>query len=297
MVQGALYLGQWLEEKYGKDSMALLIDEGSGIEDFFGQVSDSFDRTAASADRSPSLRPLSARRGTSTLRSGWRPSEDTAPSRVSCSRAMSGELKLTTAEHTGIGLISLLIAELEKNPHEPYLNPDSPLVTMISCAADYAPETPNKLKRAIRKVEKSLAPTSHGKSKVDKKALKEVEDWWVKGSVEDGALMPGMGKAMVSTTQAVDIINGGVKVNALVRKVCVPQTSTTLTSSPRSSLPWSITGFLSLNQSASCSNTCRRSWAPSRPSTTSLWKLSARTSSSKTAWAARRRTRARRRAR
>ena len=87
---------------------------------------------------------------------------------------------------------------------------------MISCAADFAPDTPSKLKRAIRKVEKSLALQSHKKSKVDKKALKEVEDWWVKGSVEDGAMMPGMGKAMVSTTQAVDIINGGVKINALV---------------------------------------------------------------------------------
>lgn len=132
----------------------------------------------------------------------------TLPNTESCS--------LRQAEHTGIGIIALLIAELEKNPHEPYLNPDSPLVTMISCAADYAPETPSKLKRAIRKVEKSLALNSHKKSKVDKKALKEVEDWWVKGSVEDGAMMPGMGKAMVSTTQAVDIINGGVKINALV---------------------------------------------------------------------------------
>lgn len=63
-------------------------------------------------------------------------------------------------------------------------------------------------------MEKSL---KHGDGKkVNKKALKQVEDWWVTGSYEDGTLGKGMGKAMVSTTQAVDIINGGLKVNALV---------------------------------------------------------------------------------
>ena len=59
--------------------------------------------------------------------------------------------------------------------------------------------------------------STHGKkAKVDRKALKEVEDWWVTGSAEDGTLPKGMGRGLVSTTQAVDIINGGVKVNALV---------------------------------------------------------------------------------
>lgn len=72
---------------------------------------------------------------------------------------------------------------------------------------------PNHLKEAVRKAERSVST----KRKVDKKALKEVQDWWVTGSVNDGSLKAGLGKAMVSTTQAVDIINGGVKVNALVR--------------------------------------------------------------------------------
>lgn len=126
--------------------------------------------------------------------------------------------ELTVAQHTGIGLISLLIAQLERHPHEPYLNPQSPLVTLTSCGADFAPDIPGKLKRAIRDVEASLAPKKGKKhQRIDKKALKVVQDWWVKGSTEDGTLPPGVGKAMVSTTQAVDIINGGVKVNALVR--------------------------------------------------------------------------------
>jgi Gly-Xaa carboxypeptidase len=122
----------------------------------------------------------------------------------------------TAALHTGIGLISLLIAAIEQNPHKPYLNPDSPLVNFISCAADFAPHIPQELKKAIRKVEASLVPQGHKKVKVDHKALKEVEEWWTSGSAEDGTLPLGMGKAMVSTTQATDIINGGMKVNALV---------------------------------------------------------------------------------
>ncbi len=76
------------------------------------------------------------------------------------------------------------------------------------------------MKRAVKKV------SSSG----DKKALKELQDWFVEGSSADGTLMAGLGKAMVSTTQAVDIINGGVKVNALVSQVIVKCTSKKLTS-------------------------------------------------------------------
>lgn len=83
MTQGALYLGKWLEEKYGKDSMALLIDEGSGMEELFGQVSHGVYAYNTAADLSSSPRLLSAKRDTSMSRSEWRPSADTAPSRVS----------------------------------------------------------------------------------------------------------------------------------------------------------------------------------------------------------------------
>jgi Gly-Xaa carboxypeptidase len=75
---------------------------------------------------------------------------------------------------------------------------------------------PSSLKRAIHKVEDSLALKG---GKVDKKALKQVQDWWVEGSYKDGTLAEYQGKAMVSTTQAVDIIYGGLKINALVNRV------------------------------------------------------------------------------
>lgn len=36
--QGAYALGQWIEEKYGKDSISMLVDEGSGISESWGEV-------------------------------------------------------------------------------------------------------------------------------------------------------------------------------------------------------------------------------------------------------------------
>jgi hypothetical protein len=76
---------------------------------------------------------------------------------------------------------------------------------------------PKTLRQDVEKLGKSLAISKkHKKGKGDKKALKRIEEWWVNGSENDGTLPPGAGRAMVSTTQAVDIINGGVKVNALV---------------------------------------------------------------------------------
>jgi Gly-Xaa carboxypeptidase len=36
--QGAMALGKHLEKRYGKDSMLMLVDEGSGLEERYGQV-------------------------------------------------------------------------------------------------------------------------------------------------------------------------------------------------------------------------------------------------------------------
>ncbi|WRT68601.1 uncharacterized protein IL334_005579 [Kwoniella shivajii] len=183
---GAYHLGQWIEEKYGKDSISILVDEGNGLQESWGQL------FAAPAVGEKGYMDLELR--VETL----------------------GGHSSVPPPHTGIGYISLLIAEIEKHPHKPYLNPESPLVNLVACGADSAPNFPKSLKKAIYRVEDSLASKN---GKVDKKALQEVQDWWVTGSYEDGTLMKGMGKAMVSTTQAVDIINGGLKVNALPESV------------------------------------------------------------------------------
>ena len=179
---GATNLGYWLVDKYGKDSMAMIVDEGSGIDEVLGQVY---------------AMPAVVEKG-----------------------YLDVELRVETLgghssvppPHTGIGYTAMAIAALEKHPHKPYLQPDSPMVTLCICLADSAPEASKDLKKAARKVQDSLTKDA---SKVDKKALKDLEDWWVYGSEKDKVFKPGMGRAMVSTTQAIDIIGGGLKVNAL----------------------------------------------------------------------------------
>jgi Gly-Xaa carboxypeptidase len=122
--------------------------------------------------------------------------------------------------HTGIGYLAKIISAIEDNPHAPHLTPENPLNTLLTCAAASSPDMPKSLRRSVQKLDSSLSVNKKkGKKRgrVDKKALQRIQEWWVNGSEEDGTLPPGAGRAMVSTTQAVDIINGGVKINALVR--------------------------------------------------------------------------------
>ncbi|KAL1405829.1 hypothetical protein Q8F55_007507 [Vanrija albida] len=176
---GAKNLAAWILEKYGPDSMAMIVDEGSGISQVFG---DWFGLPAVGEK-------------------GYLDVEVKV-------ETLGGHSSIPPP-HTGIGLISLLLAEIERTPHKPVLKAESPLVGLVSCAANAA-GAPKDLRALINKLNKSIE-----KGRPDKDILKRLRDWWVTGSAEQGVLPPGMGKALVSTTQAVDIINGGVKVNAL----------------------------------------------------------------------------------
>lgn len=75
-----------------------------------------------------------------------------------------------------------------------HLDRESPFYGTIQCLAAYAPELPKKLRRAVKKSVKS------------DRALKKVEK-----ILSDNLDY----KARITTTQAVDLIGGGVKVNAL----------------------------------------------------------------------------------
>ncbi|WWC93389.1 hypothetical protein V866_000223 [Kwoniella sp. B9012] len=183
---GALALSHLIEEKYGKDSIAILIDEGNGVDEAWGQL------FAA---------PAVGEKGATNIQ---------------IKVETQGGHSSVPPPHTGIGYISLLIAALEAHPFKPDLQIDSPLVNYITCAADAAPDIPKDLKKNALRLANSV---NSKKGKFDRKALKAIEDWWVTGSYEDGTLPQGKGRALVSTTQAVDIINGGLKVNALPESV------------------------------------------------------------------------------
>ncbi|KAF9070931.1 carboxypeptidase S [Rhodocollybia butyracea] len=97
--------------------------------------------------------------------------------------------------HTTIGYLSSLITEFEKNPYPIELTRGSVPHDTLLCAASYGQTIPRDLKHAILK------------SRHSDKAMRKVEELFVLSNIWYASL--------VGTTQAVDIISGGVKANAL----------------------------------------------------------------------------------
>lgn len=95
----------------------------------------------------------------------------------------------------GIGLLSSFLVNIEANPVPPHLNRQTPIYETIKCTGQHAPDISPSLRRAIKR------------STTDKRALHDVERVLFASS-------PNI-KAIASTTQAIDLINGGVKSNAL----------------------------------------------------------------------------------
>lgn len=87
--------------------------------------------------------------------------------------------------------MSRLIVALEDHPFESSLSAESPFLQYLTCLADYAPEFPKDVKKQVRNPKK-----------------------WNKLAKELAAQDP-ISKAFVGTSQAVDMISGGVKSNAL----------------------------------------------------------------------------------
>ena len=92
--------------------------------------------------------------------------------------------------HTGIGIVAEIVSALEANPYEPALLPDSPVHRHMQCLARYSPD-----------------------------AVPEMTDVIRRGDLESAAtLLAGLSRAgrfMIQTAQAVDVIKGGQKINAL----------------------------------------------------------------------------------
>ncbi|WVR07608.1 hypothetical protein IAU60_004650 [Kwoniella sp. DSM 27419] len=177
---GAPACAKYLLDKYGKQSMALLIDEGSGLIDTWGQ---NF-ATPAVAEKGHVDVALTV----STL----------------------GGHSSVPPPHTAIGLISLLIAQLEAHPHAASISPESPVYDFMTCAATYAEGIPTKLKKLIMNAEKG-----------SKSAWKDLPEEIIKHA-SGPPPGPGQGdpiRSLLTTTQAVDIIAGGLKVNALPESV------------------------------------------------------------------------------
>ncbi|KAG8871465.1 hypothetical protein FRB97_008660 [Tulasnella sp. 331] len=102
-------------------------------------------------------------------------------------------------KHTTIGLLSQLIDHLESNPHPARLTRSSSIFDLFQCFAAHAPDLPESFRQIILQASKS------------DKALKMLEKIVLSDETEKGRQI----RAILSTTQAVDIVAGGIKINAL----------------------------------------------------------------------------------
>ncbi|KAG6373800.1 hypothetical protein JVT61DRAFT_5945 [Boletus reticuloceps] len=96
--------------------------------------------------------------------------------------------------HTSIGLLAAFLVAFERNPFDAHLTRGSPVYKNYQCVARYAPDLPDSLRKDIIDAEYS------------DKALR---------SAEEELFRDARIKNLVGTTQAIDLVAGGVKVNAL----------------------------------------------------------------------------------
>ncbi|KAG8678981.1 hypothetical protein FRC08_017330, partial [Ceratobasidium sp. 394] len=190
---GAQNIAKYIEEHFGKNSVAALVDEGGRIT-YEGDV----------AIAQPSV----AEKGYLDVR---------------VEVATPGGHSSVPPEHTSIGILASLLVEIESTPYEPELPRSSPIYSLFQCYAAHVPSLPPSFRDAIFE---SICPPSfsHRAQRKCDKALKQVEEQlfdaqseWNKGDETQARTR----RSLLRTTQAVDIITGGVKSNALPELVRV----------------------------------------------------------------------------
>lgn len=162
--QGAAHIATFLEDQYGKDGIAVIVDEGSTILDLWG------------ADFAL---PAVAEKGSFDL-------EITVN--------VPGGHSSMPPKHTGIGIMSQLITMIEDDIFSPKLDEDNPFIDALRCGAAHGPRFPPDWAHHLLEDELDLL-------------------------VEDVSFHP-LFSFLCKTTVAVDVIHGGIKINAL------PETTT-----------------------------------------------------------------------
>lgn len=92
-------------------------------------------------------------------------------------------------------MLAALITELEAHPHIPHLYRNDTYYQQLQCLAAHSPDFPQSLSKLV----KSSRHGDHALAKLSKQLAR---------------INPQF-KAIAGTTQAVDVIRGGVKTNAL----------------------------------------------------------------------------------
>jgi Gly-Xaa carboxypeptidase len=120
---------------------------------------------------------------------------------------MPGGHSSIPSDHTSIGILSELITNIEAEQYRTRLADENPYYTQLQCGAAYSPEFPNNLKKLLSRRQSS---GSHAtcKARPDHLALEAAKQG------------PDI-KYLMQTSQAVDVISGGIKVNALPERATV----------------------------------------------------------------------------
>ncbi|TKX27101.1 carboxypeptidase-1 [Elsinoe australis] len=177
--RGAGTLAPHILERYGKDSIAAIIDEGAGWESKWGA-------TYAA--------PAVGEKGYTDVHITIR---------------MPGGHSSVPSPHTSIGVLSEIITLIEKETYRPYLADNNPYLGQLQCGARYSPSFPKKLRHL-------LSRRSHHSLSVSPNELKSCGKRTTHDPLAEAvALISPSIRYLVQTSQAVDIVSGGAKVNAL----------------------------------------------------------------------------------
>jgi len=171
--QGAGQLAPFIEERYGKDSIAAIVDEGAGFEEQWGSVFST---------------PAVAEKGYTD---------------VVVTIRMPGGHSSIPPKHTSIGVLSEMITMIEEEQYSPRLDDKNPYLGALQCGAEYASDFPNKLRKLLHR------RSDHGQT------CKNRKDRLAEAAAEQSNQV----RYLMQTSQAVDIISGGAKVNALPERV------------------------------------------------------------------------------
>jgi len=172
--RGAGTLAPFIVERYGKDSVAAIVDEGSGMVEAWG-----------SAFAMPAVGEKGYTDVTITVR-------------------MPGGHSSIPSDHTSIGVLADFITRIEAERYTPRLVDENPFLGALQCGAKYSPDFPSKLKRLLHRRADSKQRTCHRKKDL---------------LAEEAAKMGLEERYLMQTSQAVDLISGGAKVNALPERV------------------------------------------------------------------------------
>lgn len=170
-VYGAQTLSKFLEEKFGKNGIYALIDEGPGL------LMDPITKQLVAC-------PSTGEKGYADIRVDLN---------------MPGGHSSVPPDHSAVGIMGELAYNIEQDPFQPQLIEGNPILGYLQCLALNSGEKLSKLQR------KAIL-----RAGFDKLANLKVVEMLAKNRLT---------KYLIQTSQAVDLINGGEKANALPENV------------------------------------------------------------------------------